>query len=263
MRALVNRPSPALADCELTFLERDAIDVVRAQRQHDAYVEALRALGADVHVLQVNSTSSDGVFVEDVAVILDEVAVITTMGSASRRGELPAMREAVARVRETTSMALPATLEGGDVLRVGRTLFVGQSSRTNKEGADALQAIARPLGYSVVPVDVSGCLHLKTCITALDDETCLVNRQWLGVAPFAGFHLIDVAPGEPWGANVVRLPLGSLMNAASPETAARVRELGHTVRVVDISEFGKAEAGLTCMSLLFGGAAGPGTGGRR
>ena len=255
MKALVNRPSAALADCELTFLERDAIDVGRAQRQHEAYAEALRALGVDVQVLQVNERCPDGVFVEDAAVILDEVAVITTMGTPSRRGEIPAMRQAIAQVRETTSMALPATLEGGDVLRVGRTLFVGQTSRTNREGAAALQAVARPLGYTVVPVDVPGCLHLKTCITALDDETCLVNRQWLDVTPFAGFALVDVAPGEPWGANVVRLPSGLLMNAAYPETAARVRELGHNVRLVDISEFGKAEAGLTCMSLLFGGAA--------
>jgi dimethylargininase len=255
VRALVNRPSSALADCELTFLERDAIDVGRARRQHEAYVESLRALGADVHVLHVNPTCPDGVFVEDVAVILDEVAVVTSMGSASRRGELPAMKEAIARVRKTADLALPATLEGGDVLRVGRTLFVGLSSRTNRDGMEALRAIARPLGYTVVPVDVFGCLHLKTCITALDDEACLVNRRWLDAAPFAGFRLIDVAPGEPWGANVVRLPLGSLMNAACPETAARVRELGYTVRVVDISEFGKAEAGLTCMSLLFGGTA--------
>lgn len=255
MKALVNRPSAALADCELTFLERDAIDVGRAQRQHEAYAEALRALGVDVQVLQVNERCPDGVFVEDAAVILDEVAVITTMGTPSRRGEIPAMRQAIAQVRETTSMALPATLEGGDVLRVGRTLFVGQTSRTNREGAAALQAVARPLGYTVVPVEVPGCLHLKTCITALDDETCLVNRQWLDVTPFAGFALVDVAPGEPWGANVVRLPLGLLMNAAYPETAAVVRALGHDVRLVDTSEFGKAEAGLTCMSLLFGGAA--------
>ena len=255
MKALVNRPSAALAGCELTFLEREAIDIGRAQRQHEAYTEALRALGVDVHVLQVNERGPDGVFVEDVAVILDEVAVITTMGTPSRRGEIAAMRQAIAQVRETTSMALPATLEGGDVLRVGRTLFVGQTSRTNREGAAAFQAVARPLGYTVVSVEVPGCLHLKTCITALDDETCLVNRQWLDVTPFAGFALVDVAPGEPWGANVVRLPLGLLMNAAYPETATRVRALGHDVRLVDISEFGKAEAGLTCMSLLFGGAA--------
>jgi len=252
MRALVNRPSPALADCELTFMERDPVDVGVARAQHDAYVAALRAGGVEVQVLNVNETFPDGVFVEDTAVVVDEVAVLTTMGTASRRGEIPAMRRALAEVREVADVSLPATLEGGDVLRVGRRLFVGLSSRTNLAGAQALEAIVGPLGYTVVPVDVPGALHLKTCITALDDETCLVNRRWLDpAAAFAGFKLVDVAPEEPWGANVLRLEHEILMNAASPETVALVRDLGYAVRVVDVSEFGKAEAGLTCMSLLF------------
>ncbi len=251
MRALVNRPSPAIAECELTFLERDAIDVERARRQHDAYIDALRALGTDVVTLEVNAECPDAVFVEDVAVILDEVAVMTTMGVASRRCELPAMREAISRHREIADMELPATLEGGDVLRVGRTLFAGFSSRTNEQGIEALRAVAESLGYTVIRVEVPGALHLKTCITALDDETCLLNRQWLDPAPFAGFKLVDVAPDEPWGANVLRLHHGLIMNDKYPQTAAIVRDLGYPVHTVDVSEFGKAEAGLTCMSLLF------------
>jgi dimethylargininase len=253
MKALVNRPSAALAECELTFLERDAIDVGTARRQHEAYVETLRAAGADVRVLAVNEECPDGVFVEDVAVVLDEVAVITTMGTVSRRGEVPAVRRAIAEYRDVVAMALPATLEGGDVLRVGRTLFAGLSSRTNREGIAALDAIAAPLGYTVVPVEVPGALHLKTCITALDDDTCLVNRAWLDLAPFGHFRLIDVDPVEPWGANVLRVERDLVMNAAYPATVETVRALGYPVRVVDISEFGKAEAGLTCMSLLFAG----------
>ncbi len=253
MRALVNRPSPALADCELTFVSRDVIDVATARRQHEAYAQALRASGVDVRVLAVNAEYPDGVFVEDVAVILDEVAVATTMGTASRRAEVSAVRGAIAEYRDVVDMALPATLEGGDVLRVGRTLFAGVSSRTNSQGVAALRAIAGPMGYEVVPVEVPGALHLKTCITALDDETCLVNRSWLDLSPFAGFRLIDVAPGEPWGANVLRLEHDLIMNAAYPATVEIVRGLGYPVRVVDVSEFGKAEAGLTCMSLLFTG----------
>lgn len=252
MRALVNRPSPAFVNCELTFLERDVIDVERAQRQHEAYAEALRGSGVDVRVLRINEDCPDGVFVEDVAVVLDEVAVITTMGTASRRAEIPAVRRAIAEYRDIADVAPPATLEGGDVLRVGRTLFVGLSSRTNPAGVAALQEVAGPLGYAVAPVDVPGALHLKTCITALDDETCLVNRRWLDPASFAGIKLIDVAPGEPWGANVLRLEHRVIMNAACPATTAIVRDLGYRVEIVDISEFGKAEAGLTCMSLLFG-----------
>jgi dimethylargininase len=253
MKALLNRPSAALAECELTYLVRDPIDVETARRQHEAYAQALRAAGADVCVLAVNEGCPDGVFVEDVAVVLDEVALVTTMGTASRRAEIPALRRAIAEHREVVDMTLPATLEGGDVLRVGRTLFAGLSSRTNREGVAALEAVAAPLGYTIVPVEVPGALHLKTCITALDDETCLVNRAWLDLAPFGGFRLIDVDPAEPWGANVLRLGRDLVMNAASPATVEIVRALGYPVRVVNISEFGKAEAGLTCMSLLFAG----------
>jgi dimethylargininase len=250
MNALANRPSPALAAAELTFLERDPIDVATALRQHDAYVATLRAAGLDVEVLDVNRECPDSVFVEDVAVILDEVALMTTMGTPSRRAEVAGMRAAIARYRDVVDMHLPATLEGGDVLRVGRRLFVGLSTRTNQAGVEALRAVAGPYGYEVVPVTVPGALHLKTGITALDDETCLVNREWVDGAPFAGFRLVDVAAGEPFGANVLRLDDQLIMNAAHPRTAAAVRALGYQVSTVDISEFGKAEAGLTCMSLL-------------
>lgn len=251
MNALVNRPSSALAAAELTFLARDPIDIDKAGRQHDAYVATLRAAGLAVEVLDVNRDCPDGVFVEDVVVILDEVALMTTMGTPSRRAEVAGMRAAVARYREVVDLQLPATLEGGDVLRVGRRLFVGLSTRTNEAGVEALRAVAGPYGYEVVPVTVPGALHLKTGITALDNETCLVNREWVDTAPFAGFRLVDVAAGEPFGANVLRLDDQLVMNAAYPQTAALVRALGHQVCTVDISEFGKAEAGLTCMSLLF------------
>ena len=173
------------------------------------------------------------------------------MGSESRRAELPAMRSVLRQYREVVDVALPATLEGGDVLRIGKTLYVGDSARTNSAGIHALRSIAGPLGYSVVPVKVPGCLHLKTCITALDDETCVVNPKWLDCEPFNHLRLLEVSANEPWGANVVRLPDTLLVNAACRETNEKIRALGFTIEPVDISEFGKAEAGLTCMSLLF------------
>jgi dimethylargininase len=252
-RALVNIPSPALTQCELTFIERNAIDLERARTQHDAYVSALRSFDVDVEVLEVNTGCPDGVFVEDVAVIFDELAVITTMGRPSRRRELAEMRQAIARHREVVDLVLPATVEGGDVLRIGRTLYVGDTSRTNPAGIKALAEVAKSLGYKVVSVKVPGCLHLKTCITALDDETCVVNRNWLDVGPFQSLQLIDVVPSEPWGANVLRLGEGLVLNASTPETNEKIRSLGYETTEVNISEFGKAEAGLTCMSLLFGG----------
>jgi dimethylargininase len=199
----------------------------------------------------VNPSCPDAVFVEDVAVVFDQLAVITSMGSESRRAELPAMRAVLQRHREVVDVRLPATLEGGDVLRIGKTLFVGESARTNKAGIAALDSIARPLGFTVVPVKVPGCLHLKTCITALDDQTCVVNPQWLDCEPFKHLKLVEVSVREPFGANVVRLADVLLVNAACAETNEKIQNLRFTVDPVDISEFGKAEAGLTCMSLLF------------
>lgn len=250
-RALVHKPSDALAGCELTFIERDAIDIARARSQHAGYVEALRRHAVSVEVVDVNPSCPDAVFVEDVAIVFDQLAVITSMGSESRRAELAAMRSVLSRYREVLDVSLPATLEGGDVLRIGKTLYVGESSRTNSAGIAALDAIARPLGFSTVPVKVPGCLHLKTCITALDDETCIVNPRWLDCQPFNHLRLIEVATHEPWGANVVRLSDTLLVNAAYVDTNERIASLGYAIDPLDISEFGKAEAGLTCMSLLF------------
>lgn len=250
--AIVNRPNLALERCELTFLGRESIDLETAQQQHSKYVAALRRICAQVEVLKVNQKSPDAVFVEDVAVILDELAVITSMGSATRRAEVIIMADLIAGFRkEVRHISLPATIEGGDVLRVGRTLFVGESSRTNSAGIAALGDIVRPFGYSVVAVKVHGCLHLKTGVTALNDETFILNPDWIDPAPFAKFKLINVAADEPWGANVLRIENRLIVNASYPRTAERIDALGLMSEKVNISEFGKAEAGLTCMSLVF------------
>ena len=153
----------------------------------------------------------------------------------------------------------PATIEGGDVLRVGRTLLVGESSRTNRAGIEALRSIVGPFGYRVVRVPVFGGLHLKTCVTALDAETCLLNRAWLDPRPLAGFRLRDVDETEPWAANTLAVGGEIMVNAAFPRTADIIAAAGYRIRPLDMSEFAKAEAGLTCLSLLFHGAhEGPG-----
>lgn len=142
-------------------------------------------------------------------------------------------------------------LEGGDVLRVGRTLFVGLSSRTNEVGIEALRTVVQPFGYAVVPVRVPGCLHLKTACCAVDAETLLVNRAWVDIMAFTGLRLIEVPADEPWGANVLRLPDRILVSSSYPRTADLVKDLGHSVVPVAVSELHKAEAGITCMSLVF------------
>lgn len=204
--AVLNKPTRALKKCGLTFLGREPIHLNTALRQHADYAEALRRMGVHVELLEVNQTHPDAAFIEDTTIILDELAIVTSMGSATRRAEIDVMADVVSGFRrDVRRISAPAHIEGGDVLRVGRTLFVGISPRTNDAGISALEEIARPFGYAVRRVRVGGCLHLKTGITALDDETFVYNSAWIDASPFAGYRLIHVAAEEPWGANVLRI----------------------------------------------------------
>ena len=250
--ALLNKPTPALEECQLTFLGRDSIQLEFALQQHAEYAAALCKMGVHVEMLEVNQSCPDAVFVEDTAIILDEVAVITSMGSASRRTETAAMAGATSNFRrDVRRISLPATIDGGDVLRVGKTLFVGKSSRTNDAGINAFEEIVKFFSYAVHRVQVSGCLHLKTGITALNDETVVCNPDWVDVSRFADYRLIQVDAREPWGANALRIGDRLLLNTSYPRTADRIDALNFECVRVDISEFGKAEAGLTCLSIVF------------
>jgi dimethylargininase len=249
--AITRSPGPELARCELTHLERRPIDVVRALAQHRAYQDALRGAGIQVVQLPSDPALPDGVFVEDTAVVLDELAIITLPSPVSRRGEWPAVDGAVRPFRRVVRLPPGACLEGGDVVRVGRTLYVGLSGRTGEAGLKALEEVVRPLGYAVVPLRVGGCLHLKSACCALDVNTVLVNREWLEVGVFSRLRIVDVPVEEPWGANVLSLPGVTLVSAACPQTAELVCGLGYTAVALDVSELHKAESGLTCMSLVF------------
>ena len=251
LTALVRSPGPELARCELTHLTRQPIDFERAAAQHREYRIALRAAGLEVLALPADPAFPDGVFVEDTAVILNEVAVLTSPRPQSRRGELVAIRAALSPYLRCLQLPPDAFLEGGDVLRVGRTLFVGLSSRTCKSGVMELEAFVRPFGYSVVPVRVTACLHLKSAVCALDDETVLINREWVEEAPFSRFLKLDVPRSEPFAANVLRLPDRILVSSEYAATQDLIQSRGFQVISLDVSELHKAEAGLTCMSLLF------------
>jgi dimethylargininase len=247
--AITRSPGPELARCELTHLDRQPIDIAAALAQHAKYKRALRDAGVAVVELPADPASPDGVFVEDAAVVLDEVAVLTSP-TASRRRELAAIKAALQLFRPV--IYLPdGRLEGGDVLRVGDVIYVGLSSRTDSDGVMSLGEIAIRLGYTVVPVRVTGCLHLKSAVCALDDETVLVNPAWIDDEAFPGLRRVEVAPDEPFGANVLRLPGRILVSASYPHTADVVLSAGHRVVVIDVSELHKAESGLTCMSLVF------------
>ena len=249
--ALTREPARALDGCELTYREREPIDPEAAAAQHRGYCDALRACGASVVTLPALDELADSVFVEDTAVVLDEVAVLTRPGVESRRGEVRLMEPEVARLRPVVRVGPPATLEGGDVMRLGRTLYVGLSPRTNAEGADCLRRLVAPHGYEVVTVEPRGCLHLKTGCSALDDETVLVNPEWVDPVLFRGSEVVAVDAAEPWAANVLGVGGSVCVSAAFPRTAELLAARGRDVRAVEVSEFAKAEGGLTCMSLLF------------
>jgi dimethylargininase len=251
MLALTHVPSPQLEQCQRTFVAAEPIDYGRAVRQHEAYSQMLRDCGACVRTLSVNRDLPDGVFIEDTAIVLDEVAVVTSMGAESRRAEPAGIEPELRKYREVQRVELPATLEGGDVLRVGRRLLVGQSTRTNPAGTQRLEDVVRRFGYTVLRVPVHGCLHFKSACTALPDGRLLANPQWLDGHALADFNLVSVPAAEPDAANALLVGDQVCLPAAHPETAELVRRLGFTVRTVDVSEFAKAEGCVTCLSLLF------------
>lgn len=249
--AITRAVSPAIGRCELEYLVRRPIDLVRAGQQHREYERCLAELGARVISLPAEPDLPDSVFVEDPALVLDEVAVIARMGVESRREEARGLGEALAPFRPLRHLTAPATLEGGDVMRVGRTLFVGASARTNSAGIEQLRGALAPFGYTVVQVAVRGCLHLKSACTYLGGDTILAHRAWIDMTPFQGFRIVDVAPEEPWAGNTLTVGGTVLIPSAFPATAAILEKLGLRVRMLDISELMKAEAALTCSSLIF------------
>ena len=249
--ALTGEPAHALDACELTYRGREPIDAGAAARQHRGYREALRACGASVVTLPPVEGLPDSVFVEDTAVVLEEVAVLTRPGAESRRGEVALIEPEVARLRPVLRIEPPATLEGGDVLRLGRTLYVGLSPRTNAGGAAALRRLVAPHGYEVVTVEPRGCLHLKTGCSGLDDSTVLVNPEWVDTEVFRGRQVLVVDAAEPWAANVLSVNGSICVSDAFPRTAEALSARGFDVRAVGVSEFAKAEGGMTCMSLIF------------
>jgi dimethylargininase len=250
--AITRAVSPAFASCELTHLERAPIDVDRARAQHHAYEQALIDAGGLVARLDASSEIPDSVFVEDIAVVLPELAIITRPGAESRRAETAVVAHALAAFRTAREIQAPATVDGGDVLVAGRRVFVGLSTRTNETAVAQLRQILDPHGYTVCAVSVSGCLHLKSAVTALADDTLLVNRAWIDPSAFTGFTLVEIDPAEPSAANALRLDDRVIFPAAFPQTARLIERRGFRVALVEVDEIAKAEGAVTCCSLIVG-----------
>ena len=254
MLAITREISPSIVSCELTHLDRTPIDLARARAEHDAYEAALRACGCTVLRLPADATMADSVFVEDTAVVLDELAIITRPGAASRRGETDAVREVLREHRILRELTAPAILDGGDVLRIGRRLLVGAGPRSNDEGRRQLASFVGPHGYTVEAVPFAGCLHLKTAATLVADDTAIVNPEWVDPAALGVARTIAVDPAEPFAGNAVRVGEVVIHPEEFPGTRARLEGVGIRVLAVPAGELAKAEGGVTCCSLLVGGA---------
>jgi len=250
MLALVHTPLPQLAAGQRTHVAPEPINFGRALTQHMAYAKGLQDCGLRLRVLPATGDHPDGVFLEDTAIVFDEVAILCSMGTEARRRESLAIAPILREYRQIERIELPATIEGGDVLRVGRKLLVGLSSRTSAAGVSALAGLVSRFGYQVISVPVHDCLHLKTACTALPDGRLLVNSAWIDATALTGHDLIEIPANEPWAANT--LPIGQrvILPAAHPQTAERIRRLGFEPLPVELSEFAKAEGGVTCLSLL-------------
>jgi dimethylargininase len=251
LTAITRKVSSSLANCELSFIERKPIELEKARAQHHAYETLLEKLGAKVISLPEECDLPDSMFVEDPAIVLDEVAIICPLGTGTRRKEAPSLAIALEPFRKLAYVKLPGMLEGGDVLRVGKKIFAGLTERSNPEGVRQLAVIAEHHGYDLTAVPVTGCLHLKSAVTYLGRNTLLGNRTWFQWNRFASFDWVDVDPAEPHAGNALAIGESIVFPASYPKTRARIEARGFHVESLDISELQKAESGLTCSSLLF------------
>jgi dimethylargininase len=250
--ALTRDVTPSIACCELTHLPRTAIDFELARIQHQRHEACLAGLGCEIHRVPAAPELPDAVFVEDTCVVLDELAVIARPGSESRRPETPSVAEVLKVFRPLRFIQPPGTLDGGDVLRLGRQVFVGRSSRTNEDGIRQLTAFLSPHGYSVSDRSPpSPCLHLKTAVTQVAENTLLLNPSWVDPTVFSRAQIIEIDPTEPFAANALLVNDTVVYPSAYPHTRKRLEKHGLRVKVVDLSELAKAEGGVTCCSVVF------------
>ncbi len=250
--AITRAVSPTISQCELSFVARQPIDATRAAMQHDAYERSLQSLGCTIVHVDPAPELPDAVFVEDAAVVLDEVAIVTRPGAASRRPETESVAAALQRYRTIRRIEPPATLDGGDVLRIGRAIYVGHSLRTNDDGIEQLGALAAEYGYAIAPIAFRGCLHLKSAVTQAGEHVLLLNPDWIDARQFHDFQAMRIDPGEPFAANILRIGGALLVGASYPRTRRLLEGRGYRVETVDVSELEKAEGGVTCCAIIVG-----------
>jgi dimethylargininase len=250
MIALTRELSPEIVNCELTHLARDPIDFARAVHQHARYEQALISLGCTVQRLPSLADHADSVFVEDTAVVLPQIAVIAMPGAKSRRSEVSSVADALRAYRQLKFIEASGTLDGGDVLVIGSTIYAGDSTRTNREGVRQLAEHAAPHGYEVRSVPVTHCLHLKSAVTRIAEDAVLLNPDWVEASLFAGLRIIEIDPDEPLAANALLVGTRVLYETGFGRTRRRLERAGIEVHNVEMSELQKAEGAVTCCSIL-------------
>lgn len=248
--ALVRRPAGDLSSHERTHVPATHVSLEAALEEHAAYCTALEGLGVEVRHLEPLPEHPDAAFVEDAALVLDELAVLPIAGAPSRRGESASVRAALAPLRPLVALEPPTTLDGGDVLRVDDTLYVGWSSRTNHAGLRALAHLVLEEGLRVKAVEVRAALHLKTAASDLGQDRLLVDPRHLNLERVRDHELLHVPPGEPQGANVLRIGEHVLLSDSAPRTAELLDSAGLTVHPLPLATFERMEAGPTCLSIL-------------
>ncbi|MCI0553244.1 MAG: arginine deiminase family protein [Anaerolineae bacterium] len=248
--AITRDVSPRFNECEITHIDRLPIDVNVAQSQHRGYVQALKELGCAVLELSAEADLPDSVFVEDTAVVLPEIALITRPGADSRKPETESITRALRPYRELVLIESPATVDGGDVLVVGKNIYVGMSTRSNTVAVEQMNHLLGKYGYEAQGVEMHDCLHLKTAVTRVDDQTLLINRKWVDVENFEGFDLIYVDESEPFAANCLPINDSIIFPVAFPKTAAKLEARGYRIKPVVVDELAKAEGAVTCCSLI-------------
>jgi dimethylargininase len=249
--ALTRDVSPDMDSCELSFVGRSEIDVALARTQHEQYQKALASLGCKVIALPALAGSPDAVFVEDTALVLNEIAISTRPGAPSRRVEVASVADVLGKYRRLVSINDPGTLDGGDILVSGRKIFVGLSARSNPEAIRQLGELVEEYGYHVLALEINGCLHLKSAVTLLDDETVLVQPAWIDPDYFSDYRVIEVDQREEHAANALRAGSGVVYPSCFPRTQELVQDAGIELTTVDVSELQKAEGAVTCCSIIF------------
>ena len=248
--AITREVNAAIGSCELTFLPRVKIDTGVVLQQHQQYQTVLSSLGYEVVTVSTEPGLADSVFIEDTAIVLDEIAVLCRPGAESRQPEVAGVESVLQEYRTIFSIQPPGTLDGGDLLRIGKVIYAGLSTRSNQSGIEQLCSIVADYGFSVKTVETTKCLHLKSAVSEVAPGSLLINSDWISRAAFGECELIDVDREEPHAANALLVGRSVIYPSSFPHTREKLETRGINVISVDMSELQKAEGAATCCSLI-------------